>query len=1304
LDKRKRPILTLKNEELRVRIRIPDFKFQIPDCFPGLPICSAWDDLVSAVRQNQVIIVSGETGCGKTTQLPKICLAAGRGTHRKIACTQPRRVAAITVAARVAEELGPQGSRLVGYKIRFRDSTGPETRIKFVTDGMLLAEIQQDSKLRAYDTIIVDEAHERSLNIDFLLGILRRLLPVRPELKVIITSATMDTAHFCQAFGKVPVIEIAGRGYPVEINYKPIEQDEESDITTVEKVIFATEEIRRKDPFGDILVFLPTEREILETVKILKAGCKDEALVLPMYGRLAASDQKRIFRPAQVQKIVVATNVAETSITVPGIMYVVDSGLARIARYNVRSRTKALPIVPISRASADQRAGRAGRVHAGVCVRLYSEEDYEDRPEYTLPEIRRSNLAEVILRLYAMKLGPVDKFPFVDAPSSQAIKEGFTTLRELRALNAAGRLTKTGRIMARLPLDPRISRMIIEARHENVLKEVVIIASAMSIQDPRERPADKESQADHAHSSFRDPSSDLLTFIKMWNAYHKELKAGRSRNQIRKYCRENFLSYNRMQEWKDIHDQIMDILREAEEFPQITKSPNHQITKFSKSPNHSINRSIHCSVLSGFLGQIALKQEGSRYLAARGREVFLFPGSSLYKKGPKWIVATELVRTSRLFARTVAAVEPEWIEKLAGDLCIHSYSEPHWEKRRGEVMAWERVTLFGLPIVERRKVRYGKIDPTESREIFIRQALIPGEFKNKYPFLVHNIELISEVQDLEDRTRRRDIMVDEEILYSFYDQGLSEIEKILFRDKSYKGKKNFGPEVICNERSLARALRIANNDVPALCLTKEALLRSIPDTDVAAQFPGHIKVSEHRLSLSYRFCPGDEADGVTVKIPSGILCSLSPEPFEWLVPGLLREKITYLLKSLPKQIRKHLVPIPRVAENIGKKLQKTEKGLLRSLQEKLFRQYEIHIERKMWPRSEDIPHHLLMRFEVIDRNGKILDSGHDLNRIQDRWKKSPSTFDQNDPEWLKIKAGWEVSGLNLGNLPDLPSSVMSSSGDKDNPIKAFPGLVVEDDSVCIRLFLNQDEALSKTQQGARRLLADYLGKELGYLKRNCVPGDLSPKACIAFGGTQKLRQSIYAFLYRELLGTWKQIPSRSDLIKKAKELEGKVFQQAGPIIQLLKEVFEAHITAKQEIMRLQNTITNTKSRSPVLKDLEAELIRLTPPHFPANARLDQLPDLPRYLNALTIRARRAYVNPLKDMAKAAGLEPFLLYLNEARAFLDTNKKTGLEEEIRHFETLIYEYRVSIFAPELGTVIPVSSKRLSGAWEKLRALL
>jgi len=1284
-----------------MRNRIPDFQFPTPNCFPGLPICSMWDDLISALERNQVIIVSGETGSGKTTQLPKICLAAGRGKRRKIACTQPRRVAAVTVAARVAEELGQPKSRLVGYKIRFGDTTGPETRVKFVTDGMLLAEVQHDPNLKAYDTIIVDEAHERSLNIDFLLGIIRRLLPIRPDLKVIITSATMDTAHFRQAFGNVPVIEIEGRGYPVKIKYRPAEKDAQTDLTAVEQVVLAVKEIRERDPLGDILIFLPTERDILETVKILKAGCRDEALVLPMYSRLAVLDQKRIFRSAPVQKIVVATNVAETSITVPDIMYVVDSGLARIARYNISSRTKALPIVPISRASADQRAGRAGRVRAGVCVRLYSEQDYRDRPRYTLPEIRRSNLAEVILRLYAMKLGPVDEFPFVDAPSARAIKEGFTTLRELRALDTSGRLTRTGRIMARLPLDPRISRMIIQAGHEKALKEVVIIASAMSIQDPRERPADKESKADQAHSSFKDNSSDLVTFIKIWNAYHRELKSARSRNQIRKFCKENFLSYNRMQEWKDIHDQIMDILQGAEDFHQALSADS---PAFTKAQNQQTYMSVHCSVLSGFLGQIALKQEGFRYLAARGREVFLFPGSSLYKKAPKWIVATELVRTSRPFARMAAAIEPEWIERLAGDLCVYSYSDPHWEKRRGEVSAWEKVTLFGLPIVERRKVGYGKIDPVESRDIFIRQALIPGELKGKYPFIVHNMGLISEIRDLEDRTRRRDIMVDEEILYYFYDQGLRELEKVVFRLKSCKKKKDHGVELICNERSLARGLRIASNDIPALFLKREDLLRSIPDIDVIGQFPGYIEVSGHRLSLSYRFCPGDRADGVTVRIPSGLVASLSPEPFEWLVPGLLQEKIVYLLKTLPKQIRKQLVPIPAVAENIAKRLQKTEKGLLHSLQKEIFRQYGITIQSKMWLALDDIPPHLLMRFEIIDRNGKVLDSGHDLNRLKDRMGKSPAAFDQSDPGWLKIKIRWEASGINLKNFPDLPVSIVGSSGDKQNTIKAFPGIVVENDSVCIRLFLNQNEALSKTRHGARRILADYLSKELGYLKRNCVPRGLPAKSSLAFGGGQKLRQSIYAFLYKELLGSWKQIPSRSDLIKKAMELEGKVFQQAIPLIQLLKEVLEAHDTAQSEIMRLGDHIAKTVSYSRVSADLEAELTRLTPPDFPENTSQGRLSDLPRYLNALAVRAQRAYVDPMKDMKKASGLEPFLPYLQEADAFLEAKKGTGPEEQIRYFKKLVDEYRVSLFAPELGTAMPVSPKRLIGAWKKISPLL
>ncbi len=1250
LDERKRPIPTSYSP--------PGLVISCPS---SLPICERWEDLVSAIEQNQIVIVTGETGSGKTTQLPKICLEAKR---ERIACTQPRRVAAVTVAARVAEELGPIGPRLVGYKIRFRDRTGPETRIKFVTDGMLLAEVQHDPEFRAYDTIIVDEAHERSLNIDFLLGILRRVLSSRPDLKVIITSATMDTAHFCKAFGNAPVIDIAGRSYPVEIRYRSVEDE---DITTVEMVVAATLEVTREDPFGDILIFLPTEREIQETVKVLRARCGDRAVVLPMYGRLAAVDQRRIFRHTSLQKIVVATNVAETSITVPGIRYVIDSGLARIARYNVRSHTKALPISPISRASADQRAGRAGRVESGVCIRLYSEEDYLSRPEYTLPEIQRSNLAEVVLHLLAIGQRPVEEFPFVDAPSPQAIREGFATLRELGAIDAAGRLTRMGRMMARLPLDPRISRMILQVRNGDALKEVVIIASAMSIQDPRERPAGKERQADQVHSVFKDPSSDLLSFIRIWNAYQVELEAGGSRNQMRRFCKDHFLSYNRMQEWRDIYDQIRTTLRETRGISRIPKSPRPEVTE-------SLSRKIHCAVLSGFLGQIAIRQEGARYLAAHGREVFLFPGSSLYKKRPKWIVATELVRTSRLFARTVAAIEPEWIEGLACGLCRYSYSGAHWEKDRGEVMAWEKVTLFGLPIVERRKVSYGKIDPGEAREIFIRQALIPGELRRRYGFLDHNMELISEVQDLEDRTRKK-IMVDEEVLYSLYDRGLKDIEAEL-------------PFQILSEPTLAMAIRIGQ-DSP-LRFKKKDLLVAVPDADEIALFPGHIEVSGQTLSLSYRFCPGDRADGVTVEIPADIVSSLSPEPFEWLVPGMLEEKVLFLLRSLPKQVRKRLVPIPRAAEKVTKDIMEVKGSLFSALEQVLSREYGLHVGREMWPDPKDLPEHLLMRFELLAQGGKVIDSGRDLCSIKKRWEESSSSLHSRAPGWLEAQARWEASDISLKDLPDLPDRIPISLDQMS--VQAFPAIVLEDrERVGIRLFATPEEALSETQEGARRLLADLLVTELEYLKRNCVPEGLPIEAYMAFGGIERLQRSIYAFLSRELLGSWRHVPTRSELLDRARRLRGEIFQRATPIIDLLREILEMRLLTQKKITRLCPQS---------LRDLEAELNRLTPPGFPRDADLERLQDLPRYLKALFIRADRAYVNPSKDRAKASRLRPFLTRLREARAFLEKNNTPEVRSEILLFERLIEEYRVSIFAPELGTAMPVSPRRISEEWKRL----
>jgi ATP-dependent helicase HrpA len=1267
-------------------------KRAVISCAPGLPVCALWDELIKSVQESQVIIVAGETGCGKTTQLPKICLAAGRGRRGKIVCTQPRRVAAMTVAARLAEELGPAGPELVGYKIRFKDRTGPHTRIKFATDGMLLAELQRDRRLKQYDTVIVDEAHERSLNIDFILGVLRALLPTRPDLKAIVTSATMDTERFSLAFSNAPVIRISGRGHPVEIRYRPQDLDEDLGDTVVEQAVSAVDDLRLEDPFGDILVFLPTERDIQETVNILSVAYQDDALVLPMFGRLAAADQQRIFKPSPSPKIIVATNVAETSITVPGIRYVVDSGLARISRYNVRSRTKALPVTSISRASADQRSGRAGRTQAGVCVRLYGEDDYLERPLYTPPEIVRSNLAEVILRLAAMELGPVTDFPFVDPPSPTAIKEGFTTLRELGVLDAAGKLTRTGVLMARLPLDPRISRMILQARDEDALEEVVIIAAALSIQDPRERPHGKEAQAAQAQSGFKDVSSDFLSFINIWSAFHKELEEGRSRSQMRRFCREKFLSYNRMREWKDIQDQILSILSEAGGF-----ATNHTPARYD---------AIHRSILAGFLGHIALHQEGPRYLAARGKEIHLFPGSSLYKKRPKWIAAAELVRTSQLFARTAAAVEPEWIESLAGDLAVSTYSEPHWEKRRGEVVAWQRVTVFGLPVVEGRRVGYRRINPEEARDIFIRQALVPGELRGRYQFLAHNLRMIAEAREVEDRTRRRGLVVGEDVLYTFYEKQLSRLEEE-FAQRGLEGPRPRRREgirgPICDERTLARALRVSGMD-SILQLTKEDLLNAAPQADELALFPGHLAASGNELGLRYRFSPGDAGDGVTVRIPVGLVGSIPERPFEWLVPGLLQEKISFLLKSLPKRIRRRLVPIPESLERISAGLEQDGKGLFQALEHSILRQYGIRINRTMWPDRGEIPRHLLMRFEIVDPGGRVLAQGRDLGILQKGLGKTADALIGNEPGWLRLRQRWEAHGLSLENLPDLPQSVTEGVGNGNGSIIAFPGLISEGNGVAIRLFPDPAEALERTQEGARHLLSDVLTKEFAYLKRNCIPGGLPRAALVSFGGEPRLRKSVFAFLCRELLVTWDHTPGKAELLHYAAERRRSLYKEAVPVINLLEAVFHAHVAARREIDRFAHQSSAGKVLLSISGELNAEIARLTPPDFPARARIEELTDLPRYLKALTIRAQRAYVAPLKDRAKAARMQPHLTNLARATAFLKGKEDPEAQRALRDLRILVEEYRISLFAPELGTATAVSPKRLEDAWERLRSFL
>ncbi len=1254
-------------------------------CAQGLPICAHWEELVQAVRKNQVLIVSGETGSGKTTQLPKICLLANRGRKGRIACTQPRRVAAVTVASRLSEELGPVGPSLVGYKIRFRDKTGPFTRVQFVTDGLLLAGLNKDRSLRRYDTIIVDEAHERSLNIDILLGTLRQILRRRRDLKVIVTSATLDIDRFKQAFPEAPHIEVAGRSFPVDIYYNPPE-DSSDESSLAEQVLSAIEDIRSVDTRGGILVFLPTERDIHEAISVLNGSFGKEILALPMYGRLAGSDQQCIFRPSRMQKIVVATNVAETSITVPGIRYVVDSGLARIAHYNVRSRTKALPVSPISMASADQRAGRAGRIEPGICIRLYSEEDYLSRSRYTPPEIIRSNLAEVILRLEATGLGPVKDFPFVDPPSPQAVKEGYATLRELGALNSQGRLTKTGKLMARLPLDPRISRMVIQAKRENALKEVIIIAAALSIQDPRERPAEKEIQADQAQRVFLDPASDFIMYLKIWNSLKETIKDG-GRNALRKFCKRHFLSYNRVQEWMDIYDQILTVLRETGDFFLNTRPADYD--------------AIHRAILSGFLGHIAMKQEGTRYLGPRGRELYLFPGSGVYKKKPAWIVAAELVRTSRLYARTLAAINPEWIEDLARDLVTNTYSLPHWEKKRGEVAAFQKITLWGLPIVEKRRVNYSKINPGEAREIFLRDGLVTGELKGNYPFMNHNKRLIQEIRDLEHKTRKKDLLVEPDILYHFYEKGLSILEERLSVKKiNLKNRhKNQKLYLIVNERDLARAIRISD-DIP-LRLSMNDILRRKPDASELALFPGHIEVAGYTLSLTYRFSLGDEADGVTVTIPESIVCQIPEHPFEWLVPGLLEDKISALLKGLPKHIRKRLVPIPETARLLSSMEHPPDTGLLEWLRQILWKRFGVQISAGMWPDQERLSPHFFMRFSIVDNRGRQITAGRDLAALR------PSTSEKISPKgpgWQKIRQQWERESVDLKDYPDLPEYISLPPGltSQGISVRAYPGIVLEQQGhVAIRLFLSQDEALQHSETGLRALMARSLKGELDFLKKNTLPVGLPPGSLLSFGGDRALADRIYCFLYRELLGRWNSVPSRSELIARIDSLKGKLFLQAQPLISKTGEVLVRGLEAREAIQRFSRYHASSTLRSQILEDLKREFQRLLPSDFPCSMDTEVLNHLPRRLKALTIRAQRAYSDPTKDAAKARRLSPFIKILDMARESVKGSPDQIQSKALEQFSFFLDEYRISVFAPELGTAIPVSDKRLKRLWDQIR---
>ena len=1243
-----------------------------------LPITAAKAAIIDSIRKHPVTIISGETGSGKTTQIPKFCLAAGRGINGKIACTQPRRIAATTVAARIAEELGEVLGQSVGYKIRFQDKSGPEAYIKVVTDGILLAETQGDPWLNEYDTIIVDEAHERSLNIDFVLGILKQLVHKRSNLKLIITSATIDTEKFSKAFDDAPVIEVSGRLYPVETRYfyPDADPEDKEDRTPVELAATAVDGLMASRTRGDILIFMPTEQDIRETCETLKGRQFARTVILPLFARLSAGEQRRVFAGTAARKIIVATNVAETSITIPGIKYVVDTGLARISQYVPRSRTTSLPVVPISRSSADQRKGRCGRVENGVCIRLYTEEDYANRPLFTQPEILRSNLAEVILRMIALKLGNIADFPFIDRPAEKSIQDGFDLLLELGAIvrqdkNRSGaggyRLTENGRTMARLPVDPRLSRMLIEARREGCLDPVVIIAAALSIQDVRERPLDKEALADQAHRQFVDPLSDFVTVLNIWHAIHHSISRPGSMNELKKFCRQHFLSFRRIREWRDIHGQIKAALKE-QRFGRMESNGQvlEDLPAGGQADNgsfHPLYAAIHRAILSGFLSNIAMKKEKVFFRASKDREVMLFPGSGLFKNPGNWIVAAEMVETSRLFARKAATIDVAWLEPLGGDLCRTSWSDPHWERSREAVVAREQVTLFGLPIVLDRQVAFGRIDPLQASDIFVRSALVEGDVKQPLDFMQHNAELVEAVRSMEDRIRRRDILVDDEVLVAFYKARL--------------------PGVF-DMRTLKHRIRKKGGD-RFLRLDQEMLIRYAPDPDVLDQFPRQLDLGHRVLDCDYAFEPGTEVDGVTVTIPAESTGDVPRQQLDWMVPGLLNEKITALIRGLPKAYRVKLVPVADTVQTILREMPRGRESLPTALSRFLFQRLKVDVPAAAWP-VDGLPDHLKMRLAITDAKGKVVASGRD-DRLLDQAPGTPAL----PPGFIGLKRKWERDGITDWDFGDLPD-VLAVDDKWGMPWRLYPRLAVVGEKIGIKLFADSKTADEAHIAGVAALLARQFADDIKYLKKNLKLPALLKRQVHYFGGMAAVEAQLIQCVTREFFAVNLLTAAQYD-VHVEKLIDMRVHQCGRDLCDAVVAVIEAHHEAQCRILEIEQKRISAPVVGQFLKTLKNELARLVPDNFVLLYDRQRLSHLVRYLSALSIRAQRGYTDLEKDRSRETLIAPFVEQLKRMLECMDSSTSAEKRAAVEAFFWAIEEYKVSVFAQEVGTDGPVSVKRL-----------
>ncbi|MES2153435.1 MAG: ATP-dependent RNA helicase HrpA [Pseudomonadota bacterium] len=1267
-----------------------------PITFPeDLPVSGRRADIAKAISENQVIIVCGETGSGKTTQLPKICLELGRGQKGLIGHTQPRRIAASSTAKRIAQELGSPLGEHVGFKVRFTDTLTRGASVKLMTDGILLAETQTDPLLRNYDTIIIDEAHERSLNIDFLLGYLKQLLPRRPDLKVIITSATIDADRFARHFGKgdkaAPVIEVSGRLFQVEVRYRPVDRDpvalavpegkqapkaqaarEKRDL--MEAVADGVDELCRIGS-GDVLVFLPGEREIRDCAEALRKHHPPHVEILPLFARLSVEEQERVFRTSNARRIVLATNVAETSLTVPGIRYVVDAGLARVKRYSFRNKVEQLQVEPIAQSAANQRAGRCGRVADGVCIRLYEEADYLQRPKFTEPEILRSSLAGVILRMKSLHLTDVETFPFIEPPQGRAIADGYQLLQEVGAVDDANALTPLGHKLAKLPLDPRVGRMILAALENACLTEMLIVASALSVQDPRDRPMEHQQAADEAHKKFADEKSEFLSYIKIWRWFETAIEHKKTNRQLQENCRTNFLSQVRLREWRDVHSQLLTIVKE-------------QGWRLNELP--ATYENLHTALLTGLLGNIGFKSEdepGAGYLGARGIKFHIWPGSSLLKKPGKWIMAAELVDTTRLYARCVAQIQPEWIERVGAHLLKKSWGEPRWEKRAAQVSASERATLYGLVIYAQRRINYGQFNPFEAREIFIRDALVGGDYDTRAPFFAHNHKLVKEIENLEHKSRRLDVLVDDHLIAAFYDKLI--------------------PTDVVNGAGFEKWHKDATQkDAKLLFLNREELMRHEAAGVTTELFPKVVAVTGIEMALTYHFEPGSLRDGVTMSVPLFALNQLPRERVEWLVPGMLKEKVHLLLKSLPQKLRRHCVPLPDYAARFCERVQEAgtfgRGDLVDAIIADIRGQTSLMVMTTDF-KVETLPAHHFMNFKVIDEHGRQLDMGRNLATLQAEFGgqarqsfqklaevSAPAKPGANAPKAAEKAAPsiTQHSGLTswtFGELPELLEIVQGKL-----TLIGFPALVDKGAHCDLEVFDDPTVAARTHRIGLRRLFALQFKEQLKFIEKN-IPGlQQMGMQFMAMGSQEELRDQIIQKAI-DIACLQDPLPADAAAFNKRKD-EGK--SRLGLLVNEIARLVAQVLT---EFHGLPKKLQNVQPQAAA--DMQAQLQGLVHKRFLIDNDYAQLAHFPRYLKAINVRLEKLRADPIRDARLMAEWNAAAsLFL---RASKDRLAGKNTDPKLVEFRWMLEELRVSLYAQELRTPMPVSAKRLQKVWESMQ---